>query len=294
LVWIAISLLSPGAIAASAYTIWAEELNLNGHNLLCDSFHSADTNLNTNGHYDPAKAVDRAYLGLAKGIFSSSGVGNAQIWGYLDTQVPFTLDIGPTSSIGSAAWHLSGNTGIEEGHLTTNFIAQMPDVIAPFGNQIPLSGTVNGVAYKYILDSSVVYYLPELVLSGNDKMLVLADTKLHVPGNVKVSGNGSIQIEPSAVLQLFVGGEDANIGGNGIVNLGGVSGFLYAGLAGNTSLTLKVGMMRGLIYAPRTTCAITSPGGNVAELEGGIYARTVSLFTDFKLHFDEAVNPSAR
>ena len=113
-------------------------------------------------------------MGLAKGIFSSSGVGNAQIWGYLDTQVPFTLDIGPTSSIGSAAWHLSGNTGIEEGHLTTNFIAQMPDVIAPFGNQIPLSGTVNGVAYKYILDSSVVYYLPELVLSGNDKMLVMA------------------------------------------------------------------------------------------------------------------------
>ncbi len=277
--------------ATGAYALHSEVLDLNGHNLACDSFHSGDTNRSTDGHYDANKRSDNAYVGFAQGIVSSSGVGNVDIWGYLETQIPFTLDFGPASSIGSAAWHLSGNIGIEEGHHTTNYIAMMPDVSAPFGVRVPVGGTVDGITYKYILDSPEVYYLPELVLSGNDKLLVLASTKLHVPGNVKVSGNGSIQIEPSAALELFVGGEDANFGGNGIINLGGVRGFLYAGLAGNTSLTLRVGTMTGLIYAPRAACAVTSPGGTVADLQGEIYAKTISLFTDFALHFDEAVNP---
>src|SRR5437763_7903061 len=99
--------------AAAPYAIAGEQIYLNGYNLLCDSFNSGDTNRSTNGHYDLAKAGDGGFVGLSSGILNSSSVGNADIWGYLDTQVPFTIALGPQGIIGSTAWHLAGMTGIE-------------------------------------------------------------------------------------------------------------------------------------------------------------------------------------
>jgi hypothetical protein len=280
----------PTSNGASVFAIAAEQIDLNGHNLLCDSFHSGDTNRSTDGQYDPAKAGDGAYVGLINGIVSSSSVGNADIWGYLETQVPFTIDVGPQSSIGSTAWHLAGMTGIEPGHHTTNFSLVLPDPVPPFAALVPVGGTVDGVAYTYILTPGD-YELDELVLTGNEKMLVVGNARLHVRGKVKLSGNAAIRIEPTAGLVLYVGGETANLSGSGVINLGDEGAFRYLGLVGNTSLTLKMGSLPGLIYAPHAACTITSPGGSTAELAGAIYVKSVSLNADFRVHFDEALNP---
>src|SRR5688572_4394245 len=105
--------------SAAPYAIAAQEINLNGYNLLCDSFDSSDPTRSTDGHYDPAKAGgDGAYLASANGIFNSASVANVSIWGFIETKPEFTLAIGPVGSIGSTAWHQAAATGIEPGHHT--------------------------------------------------------------------------------------------------------------------------------------------------------------------------------
>ena len=275
--------------AAAPYAIAGEQINLNGYNLLCDSFNSGDTNRSTNGHYDPAKAGDGAFVGLSSGILNSGSVGNADIWGYLDTQVPFTIAIGPQGTIGSTTWHLAGMTGIEPGHHTTNYPAMFPDPIPPFPGVVPTGGTVDGVTYTYVLGASN-YDLNALSLSGNEKMLVNGNASLYVHGNLKVSGNAFIRIEPSARLWLYVSGESANVAGAGIINLGTASGFLYLALAANTSVTLKTSSLVGQIYAPRAAVTISNAGNAVTQFEGLMVVKSLSLNADLNLHFDEALS----
>ena len=277
--------------AAAPYAIAGEQINLNGYNLLCDSFNSGDTNRSTNGHYDPAKVGDGAFVGLSSGILNSSSVGNADIWGYLDTQVqvPFTIAIGPQGIIGSTAWHLAGMIGIEPGHLTTNYPAMFPDPIPPFPGLMPTGGTVNGVTYTYVLGTGN-YDLNALSLSGNEKMLVSGNASLYVHGNLKISGNAFIRIDPSANLRLYVAGDSANVAGSGIINLGTASNFLYLALAANTSVALKTSSLVGQIYAPRAAVTISSAGNAVTEFEGLMVVKTLSLSAHLNLHFDEALS----
>ena len=272
---------------AAALTLGTEQINLDGYNLRCDSFNSSDATRSTNGHYDPAKASDGSYVGVAQGIFDPGHGGSVSIWGYLDTQPSPTLEIGAAGSIGSTAWHLAGTLGIEPGHYTTNYPNTWPDVAAPFASLAPTGGTVDGVTYTYILDTSD-YELNDLMLSGNENVLVTGTARLVVRGEVKLSGNASIRIEPAGRLQLFVGGASANIGGVGINNLGGPKGFTYYGLPGNTALTFKINKVTALIYAPGADCTITSPGHAVAEMEGAMVVKSLSLAADLNVHFDEA------
>ena len=145
------------------------------------------------------------------------------------------------------------------------------------------------MAYTHIL-SLGVYDFDKLVLSGNDIVLVTSTARLHVRGEVKLSGNASIRIRPGAGLQMYVGGASANIGGNGIINEAGLRGFVYVGLANNTSLTFKASAVNAVFYAPRTALTITSPGNVVADIEGSMIVKSVSLEAGLNLHFDEALN----
>ena len=64
--------LLPNTMRAAAYAVAGEQVNLNGFNLLCDSFDSTDTNRSTDGHYDSAKRGDAAYVGLIRGIVNGN------------------------------------------------------------------------------------------------------------------------------------------------------------------------------------------------------------------------------
>jgi hypothetical protein len=277
---------------AAPYTIAARSIHLNGFDLFCDSFNSTDPTRSTGGHYDPAKAGgDAALVAAGQGIFNAANAGNLDIWGYLEAEPSFTLALGPQSIVGSAAWHQAGMTGIEPGHFITNASPAFPDVPAPFGGVTPVGGTINGVTYTYILQDGN-YELSTLNLSGNEKVLVLGTAYLLVRGDVKLSGNACIQIEPSARLRIYVQGS-ANFAGGGVINLGtAANSFEYLGLAQNTSLAFKLSApLRVLIYAPQADCAISTAGGGVAELESTMVVKTLSLSADLRVHFDEALSP---
>src|SRR5947208_4801015 len=99
---------------AAPYTIATREIHLNGYDLFVDSFNSADPLRSTGGQYDPLKAGgDQSMVGSDTGVSNSINVGTVIIWGRLETGLPFSLEFGSQSSIGSAAWHQGLQTGIE-------------------------------------------------------------------------------------------------------------------------------------------------------------------------------------
>jgi hypothetical protein len=106
-------------------------INLNGNNVSSDSFDSADPNFSTNGRYDRNKRNDNGDVATNSGgnVFDA---GNANIMGRVATGPGGQITTGPNSSIGSKAWVLGGNTGIEPGHFTDDMNMDFPDVKAPF------------------------------------------------------------------------------------------------------------------------------------------------------------------
>ena len=275
---------------AAPYAILTREIRLNGYNLFADSFDSSDPLQSTDGHYDPLKGGgDLAYVGSEAGILNSINVGTVEIWGRLETGLPFLLEASAQSSIGSMAWHLSGQTGIEPGFHTTNSVPVFPDVQPPFvGALVPASGMYNGVFYNYIL-STGNYRLTSLTMSGGQKMLVIGTAQLDVPGNVNLSGNSHILVLPSASLRLYVSGT-ANFRGNGIINQGVAQNFMYFGTGTSSTLNLRVTTpFVGTIYAPYAVCTISSSGNVTADLQGSIAARIIELEADSNFHADAAL-----
>jgi hypothetical protein len=275
---------------AAPYAIAAREVHLNGYDLFANSFNSSDPTRSTGGQYDPQKGgSDQAVIASAAGILNSINVGNVELWGRLETGLPFSLAFGPDSSIGSVAWHQSLQTGIEPGFHTTNLVWMFPDVQPPFiAGFFPAGGTYSGVYYNYILNTGD-YRLPSLTLSGGQKMLVIGTTRLDVPGNVNLSGNSQILILPTASLRLYVAGT-ANLRGGGIVNQGIAGNFIYSGTGSSSELNLRISTpFVGGIYAPSATCTVTSGGGGTADMQGAIVVRSIVLGTDVDFHFDEAL-----
>jgi hypothetical protein len=281
--------LLPLANQAALRAIATRDIQLNGYDLFIDSFNSTDPLRSTGGQYDVLKGGgDASIVGSEAGVHNANNVANVQLFGQLKTSLPFVLEIGAQSSIGSAAWHQSGQTGIEPGFQTADFAFIYPDAQPPFGGVVPTSGTYNGVVYTYILASGA-YDLTALTLSGGQNMLVTGSATLHVRGNVNLSGNGSIVVLPSANLQLFVGGK-ANLRGNGIVNLAAPQNFTYLGMGPSSTLDLRVTTpFVGLIYAPTSVCTISSSGNTSANLQGAIVARTIVLAAPVDFHFDEGL-----
>jgi hypothetical protein len=278
--------------AVSQYAFAGKQITLNGYDLLTDSYDSADPNRSTGGFYDPAKGSgDRGNVGAEAGIFNSVGVGNVSIWGTLSAAAQYSLEIGPESSIGSLAWHVSGQPGIEPGALITGFSWQFPSPILPPTLWMTCAGgTFEGETYTYIL-STGDFEVSSLHLSGGEKLLVTGAARLYVPDDLDIKGTAAIRILPSASLKLYVGAPTANLRGNGILNEGAVSHFQYYGLAGNNTINLRLTTgMAGLIYAPHTACYITTKGNAVADFQGALVVQELDLGAPLRLHYDEALS----
>ena len=271
---------------AAPYAIATREIHLNGYNLFVDSFNSSDLLRSTAGQYDPLKAGgDQSVVGSETGVSNSINVGTVIVWGRLQTGLPFSLEFGPQSSIGSAAWHQASQTGFEPGFHETNFTYIFPDAYPPFASDLPASGAYNGIFYNYILNDGN-YTLPSLTMSGGQKMLVAGSAALDVRGNANLSGNSQILILPSANFRLSVRGT-ANFRGGGIINQGAPRNFTYFGIGGGSDVNFRVTTpLVGGIYAPTAVCTITGGGNAVADLQGAFVARSMVLGGDVSFHFD--------
>ena len=268
------------------------QIDLSGNNIRTDSFDSTDPAYSTGGAYDPAKAKDNGDIATNSAVIDSLNVWNADIFGKVSTGPGGTVQIGPNGSVGSAAWHLAGNTGIEPGWSNDDMNVDFPDVQAPFtgGALTPGSGSVGETNYTYVLTSGN-WELPGLSMSGQNKLIVLGDAILYVTGSVSLSGQAYMTISTNSSLQLYVSGSTTSIGGKGVVNTpGSATNFVYYGMPGNTSVSMSGNAaFTGAIYAPSADFTLGGGGSATYDFVGSSVTSTVKMNGHFNFHYDESL-----
>ncbi|MBI4659260.1 MAG: hypothetical protein HY735_10500 [Verrucomicrobia bacterium] len=266
------------------------QIDLSGNNIKTDSFDSTDPIYSTNGRYDPAKSKDNGDVATNSSLIDSLDVWNAEIYGKASTGPGGTVLVGPNGSVGSAAWHQSGNKGIEPGWANDDMNVSFPDVQPPFagGASTPIGGTSGGTNYIYILTNGN-WELASLSLSGQNKVLVLGQAVLYVTGNISLSGQSYIYVSTNSSLRLYVGGPTASIGGSGVMNTpGNATNFYYYGLPGNTSLSFSGNAaFTGAIYAPNAAFSLGGGGSTTYDFVGASVTSSVQMNGHFNFHYDE-------
>jgi len=147
---------------------------------------------------------------------------------------------------------------------------------------------VSGTNYTYVMATGN-YQLASLSLSGLDKVLVAGNAVLYVTDSINVAGNAFIYIATNAMLQIYMGGATASIGGNGLANANAnATNFTYYGLPSNTSLSLSGNAaFTGSIYAPQAAFSLGGGGNNTYDFVGASVTGTVSMNGHYNFHYDE-------
>lgn len=265
------------------------EIDMNGNNIETDSFDSSDPTYSTGGKYDVSKRKDNGDVATNLDLIDSISVGNANIRGRVSTGPGGTVSVGSNGAVGSAAWHAAGNNGIESGYFTDDMNVSFPDVAEPWTvpQLPPLSGRVGGTNYNYVLNGGD-YQLASLNMSGHADMIVTADSRLYVSSSLSMSGQSKILVDPSAKLELYIGGSSASLGGKGIINVNNATNVFVYGLPSLTNLSMSGnGEFIGVIYAPSADLSLQGGGSGNNDFIGAAVVNTATLGGHFKFHYDE-------
>jgi len=261
-----------GAMVLKSY------VDLNGNNILTDSYDSRDDAKSTDQRYDRTKAGDKGDIACTTGIRNSTvKVGNANIWGKLFTGATATPTCGPNGAVGSAEWHRAGKSGIESGWARSDFNLSFPDITPPFADGSgfePLPGEPLGNT-KY-----------EIKGDWSGKVRVTGHATVYVHGDIKFGSTDSLEIAPGASLKVYAAGASAVF--TTIVNSNAMAtNFVCYGLPSNKTVEFKGtgSKVTGGIYAPQANVVLN--GG--AELFGAIVANSATLNGEAKVHYDEAL-----
>jgi len=119
-----------------------KKIDMNGNNILTDSFDSTDPLYSTDGLYDPNKVKDNGDVASNDSIVNTIEVGNANIYGHVSTGPGGTIAIGANGGVGSHVWQATHN-GIQPGWVTDDSNFTFPDTTIPYTTGLtPASGNV--------------------------------------------------------------------------------------------------------------------------------------------------------
>jgi hypothetical protein len=265
----------------TASIVLIDKLDMNGNNVLTDSYDSSDTNKSNLGKYDPLKAGDKGDVACIGGVKDAYGVGNANIWGHAYTGPGTIPEVGPNGSVGSVSWQQGGNLGIEPGWWKPDLNMTFPAVKAPYNVGLPpAAGIVGTNTYDYVLGSG--NYL-STTLDGNT--LVTGNAVIYVTKTVKFGTGESIKILPGASLRIYCGASDAVFGAVDNQNTDPTT-FMYFGLPSNSSVQVQgQSMWTGCVYAPKAQFILNGSGA----MCGSVVARRGKLNGNAAIHYDESL-----
>jgi hypothetical protein len=276
-----------------------QTIDLNGNNVRTDSYDSANPAYNTNGRWDINKARDHGDIATNNSLTNSVNVGNANVWGSVSTGPNAanpghaSMTIGSQGKVGDKSWQTDNSKkGVQPGKDRDDMNVYFPDVTPPFTTGIapstPSGGYTwtNGVNYGTVIGNGT--YVTD-TLGG--KILVRGNAKLLVTGSFSLKGNDVIQIAPGASLVMYMDGQSASFGGNGVANGDGKPGsFYYFGTKKNTALTLSGnGEFTGAIYAPSADVSGNGGGNSAEDFSGAAVLKSLKFNGHYSFHYDEAL-----
>ncbi len=284
------------ALLANTITVLTN-IDFKGNNVTIDSFNSTDPNHSTNGMYN---AATRMAGGDVASLFGLVSIGNAKIYGHLETGVndTNTPTWGTHGTAGDISWVDGGNTGPKPGWWVNDFNMDIPDIQPPYAsgsavNQNPnFPSTSNN---KYILGGSQDYMIyGDLTLKNGETLYVSGGTnRLYVTGNISMQSQNSsiISLATGSSLEIFVGtvsgpAVDAtfttvnNSGNDSLFKIFGLPSLKTMSWNGNAAFT-------GVVYAPEAVFTLGGGGSSTYDFQGAITVGSMKMNGNFTLHFDE-------
>ncbi len=261
------------------------QITLNGNQIVVDSFDSIDPTYSSNGLYSVSKRKSNGDVATNSGLTNAVLTGNANIFGRVSTGPGGTIGIGNNGAVGDLAWQNSGVGGLQPGRFSDDMNVSFPDIALPYGGG---NTPGNASGYQYVISSSGDYRINSL--TGSLLIRSNVQARLIVESDISMTGQDKVKIESGAVLNMYMAGASAKLGGNGILNeAGNATNFFYWGTAANTTLTINGnGAFTGVVYAPNASFTMNGSGNSdLDDMTGASVTKTVHMNGNFNFHYDE-------
>ena len=265
-------------------------IDMNGNNIYTDSYDSSNPTKSTGGQYDASKRQPNGNIGTDDTVINSVSIGNANIYGTVQTGVGGTVTMGPNGSIGPSFSNpdTTVSQAQSDGWIQSDFDVSIPDVTLPsgLGSATPLGAINSGTSL-----GGGDYQATSISLGGHDTLNITGNVRIYVSGasSISISGNGSINIATNASLQIYVAGS-VSIAGNGIANTpGSATSLELFGLPTSTSWNVNGnGQWDGTVYAPEAALTIAG-GGSQGDVSGAFVTKSITLSGHTNFHYDESL-----
>src|SRR5579859_7878695 len=293
-------------------------MNFNGNNTTVDSFDSSDpskslwqTNLTFNGayygFYSSAFRTADAVVGTDGRIVQ---VGNANIYGYVDTGPGGGVSIQKNGSVGDLTWvPKSGVQTSPTNHLRDDMNVIFSDAVLPapvniWGSswltlpKLATTVTIGGIAYDYVITNIVgkpgtptnqIYWQLSSMGKGDSLMVNASNVVLYLPGGITMKTGDNLSLNTNSSVSIYTG---ANIDTqNGAVNNSTKYAlpFKIFGLPACTSISFGPNAnLTAWIYAPEASVSFNGGGGGTTyDVVGSFMVHDVTLNGHYNFHFDE-------
>jgi hypothetical protein len=276
------SALFPGAITTK------KDIDFKGNRVRVDSYDSTITNYSIwnpslgYGTYDVSIARANGDVATDSSVIGAISVGQAEIFGHLDTGPGGTATIGKNGYVGPLP---QNGSGIQNGWCKDDMNVIFPDVIMPWG-----AGSWQFVPSSRVINSSGNYLT--FSLSGS-LSINASDVTIYVAGNISMSGNDTLTVSTNVNnVVIYVAGTSISQSGNSTINnqtknphrLG-----IY-GLPSVTSISMNGNAgFSGVIYSPNADFTFGGGGNDTYDFVGSIVANSCKMNGKCQFHYDESL-----
>ena len=258
-----------------------------------DSFNSQDPTHSTAGQYPQFewwKRKDGGNIGSVQSnvVAVIDDNGNTRINGQVATGPNSTISIAGNASVGSFAWVLAGNKGIQPGWSRNDLNIVIPDApplpVASYG-ALPSPGNVVLNAF-----GGTVYYMSptKYQMVSKDYILITNGTAvIDFRSGVKLDAQAAIRIAPGSRLIMYLGTENSQLDGQGVVNPSGfATNCIVYGKNNCNQIEINGGSaFIGYVYAPYADITLN---GN-SDIVGAMVGDTFQINGSMKFHYDESL-----
>ncbi len=300
-------------------------INMNGNNVVVDSFDSTSALYSLNGMYDASRRKTNGDIATILGVTDAFSAGNNNIYGSAATGPGGTVSVGPNGFV---------LKGIRD---DANF--EIPDAEVPFGTAAPpIIGAHGGTNYKFYLgtgDYQVTGNLspsgntigfvtngvtlttnstPQVTSTGNgknrrfttnwvttittnlnvspikDALVVNGDARLYVTGSMDLSAS-YVFLNTNSTLEVYVGSGSLTLSGNSfLAPTRRATNITIIGLPGVTGVAFSGNaQFTGGLYAPNANLQFNGGGNNQLDFVGALVVSNITLNGHFSVHYDEAM-----
>lgn len=257
-----------------------------------DSFNSQDPNYSTGGQYDHDKRKDGGNIGSVQSnvVAVIQDSGNTKINGQVATGPNSTISVAGNAVVGSFAWVANqANKGkIQPGWSRNDLNIVIPDApplpTASYG-ALPNEGSV-------VLNAKggTVYYMTPNTyhMVSSDYLLITNGTAvIDFRAGIKMDAQTAIRISPGSRLIMYLGTENSQLDGQGVVNPSGfATNCIVYGKNNCNQIEINGGSaFIGYVYAPYADVTLN---GN-SDIIGAMVGDTFQINGNMKFHYDESL-----